>query len=227
MEALLAPDPAGEQGAWRRLAPYGVGVLVAAMLAFVLYRFLTHDSKPRKTVSNVVTVKLVQPPPPPPPKPEEPVEEQIQPEPEPMELPQPMEQPQALAAPDAMPGPAGPPGVAGLPGGGAPGGMFGGGGGGVGGGGGGNPFGSYAALLQSRVEGAVRGQAQLKRKRYRAVFRVWLNDDGVPQRVELIDTLGSAELDKKFRETVLGIERLPQAPPAGMPQPIVLRVNSL
>lgn len=226
---LFAAEPE-EQRSWRRFVPHAAGLLALAVVGFLLYRLVSSDSTVRKNVSDVVTVRLVQPPPPPPPPPkqEEPTKETPQPKPEPMEEPVRTETPPPLAAPSAaMPGPAGPPGVAGLPSGGSGIGIPGGGGGIGGGGGGGNPFGSYAALLQSRVQSAVQRQPALRRTRYRIEVQVWLTEDGAPNRVELLSSLGSKELDKQFRETLLGITRLPQAPPADMPQPIVLKVNSL
>jgi protein TonB len=216
---------------WQRFAPHAFSIVVMCLLAYFVYRVVTGDPTTRKNVSQVVTVKLVQPPPPPPPppKPEEQTRDKPEPKPEPLEKPIPAAQPPPLAAPsEGPPGPPGPPGVAGLPGGGAPGGVAGGGGGtGAGTGTGGNPFGAYTALLQSRVQSAVQRQPALRRSRYHVEVRVWLAADGAPKRVELGSTLGNPELDRQFRETLLSMGRLPQAPPAQMPQPVVLRVNSL
>lgn len=231
-EGLLSAA-ADEERTWRRFVPHVVGVLVLIVAGVFVYRLMSDDSTPRKAVSQVVTVKLVQPPPPPPPpKPEEPVKDKPEPTPEPLEKPLPAEQPPPLAAPSAPgpPGPPGPPGIAGLPSsgsgigiGGAGSGM----GGSGAGGGGGDPYASYAALLQSRVQGAVQAQPTLRRTRYRVDVKVWLSGEGSLERVELLNSLGSEELDKRFRQTLLSMSRLPHAPPANMPQPIVLQVNSL
>jgi TonB family protein len=57
-------------------------------------------------------------------------------------------------------------------------------------------------------------------------LQIWLTPEGRPERVELIGSAGSDDLDRAVRDTLLRMARMPQAPPSDLPQPVVLQVSS-
>jgi periplasmic protein TonB len=208
-----------------------VGLATAAVLiglGVLIYRIFTGTtSVPRKTVPDVVQLKLIPPPPPPPPPPPKMVEQP--------KMKQPELKPQQVVenhppSPKA-PTPPGPPaldvkgqgpsdsfGLQGNPGGGD---FLGG-----GGGGGGSRFGWYAALIEGRAREALQKERRLIGARYQVAVRMWLSSDGVPQRVELIGSTGKTDTDRLLQEVLQGIGKLPQPPPQDMPQPVILQVST-
>lgn len=223
----------GRQISWRSIAfgAAAIGLLVGlCLLAYHL--FTGEQTVPRKIVPNVVQLKIVQPPPPPPPPPPKMIE---QPKVTEQEIRTEQPQPDKPPAPDKpsdeppAPGPLsldakgeGPPDAFAL--GGKPGGsdFLGG-----GGGGGGSKFGWYAAMIQNRARDALQKQRRLMGSEYEVAVLVWLRDDGSPDRVELVESTGDAEIDRMVVQTLEQMPRLPQAPPPDMPQPVLLWVSSV
>jgi len=210
----------------RRFIIAGVIAAVAALIFYALYRAATSETVlPKKVVSDVVQMRLVQPPPlpPPPPRPkmvdqpkmrelarETPVQ-QLQPTPRLNAAPPPG--PLALDAqgqgpPDAF-------GLAGRPGGSDI----------LGGGAGGSAFGWYASLLEGRIQDALRHDRSLRGRHYDAGVKLWLSGSGEPQRAELLNSTGASDLDRALTEALRRMPPFPK-PPAGMPQPVVVRVSS-
>lgn len=99
------------------------------------------------------------------------------------------------------------------------------GGGGIGGGGG-SPFGRYAALVQQRAQDAVEQQKKLRSTRYRVMVKLWFAADGRLERAELVRSTGNEEVDRLLTEALNDMAKLPEPPPKGMPQPVVLRVST-
>lgn len=95
-----------------------------------------------------------------------------------------------------------------------------------GGGGGGSRFGWYSTLIKNHVEDTLRQQARLRRARYRVAVQVWLDGQGQPVRVELMESTGAADLDELLKRALQGMSRMPEAPPADLPQPVVMEVGS-
>lgn len=222
----------------RRLGPSALGLLVIASLAYLLYLAATGTTvKPKRLVEEMTVVRIVEPVPPKPPEiPKQKFVEQpkVQPqETRPMETPveaptPPAPTPKAGPSEPAAPaqlaaqgeGPSDSFALTGNPGGADLG------GGGGGGGGGGSAFGWYAQLLESRVTAALRRERRLKGVHYRVFIQIWVSPSGAVQRTEYISTSGKADVDRTIQETFKGLGQLPEPPPAGMPQPIVLRLDS-
>lgn len=97
---------------------------------------------------------------------------------------------------------------------------------GGGGGGGGSPFGAYTGLFEGRARDALQKQRKLLGFRYRVPVEVWLSADGAPERVELLGSTGNPETDSLVREGLLKMNKMPEPPPKGMPEPIVIQVSS-
>lgn len=213
----------------RRLATGAAVLLVLFCFGALLYRLFSGvRSVPRRNVPDVVTLRLVPPlpPPPPPPKmveppkvratvsPDKPLEDRP---PAPKQAQEkPPEGPPALDVKGAGPGDdfnlAGRPGGSDFLGG--------------GGGGGGSRLGWYRAMIEGRVQAAVQKQRRLTTRPYRVGVEMWLTADGSPERVELLDSTGSAELDQALAAAIRAMPALPEPPPKEMQQPIVFQVRS-
>ena len=211
------------------------GVLTALCLIGALVWSLMHQAAPHKTRAPKITLLApAAPPPPPPPPPKfekkpDPPKEQKE-----MKVDQPA-QPKMAAAPSPelkMDGPAGdgPSGFAqgnitsedisklGSGGNGTGGtsektGMF-------------SPFNSYAAALKGEVQRYLARQNALRRRQYSIDVLVWVGADGTVKRYKLSGTSGDDDVDAALEEALSSLPAFSQGPPANMPQPIRLRVNS-
>ena len=97
--------------------------------------------------------------------------------------------------------------------------------GGNGRGGGGSKFGWYAGQIQSKVTQAMqRNPKTQKASLARLEVRIWPDGTGRVTRAELASPTGDAAMDAAIRDQVLTGLQLPEAPPAGMKLPIVLRL---
>jgi periplasmic protein TonB len=94
-------------------------------------------------------------------------------------------------------------------------------------GGGGTRFGSYAAQVQSGIK-----EALLQNNKTRTalilgvVVRIWVDRTARITRAQLVGTLGEPSLDSAITNEVLTGLQLKEPPPADMPMPIVVRVNT-
>lgn len=99
--------------------------------------------------------------------------------------------------------------------------------GGGGGGGGGSKWGWYAGQVQGRVAGALRAHPKTRNGRWEnLVVRVWADSAGRVSRVALAGSTGDPAADAAIRSEILGGLQLQEPPPAGMPMPIVLRIQA-
>ena len=87
-------------------------------------------------------------------------------------------------------------------------------------------FAFYTNLLQRRIQHALQQAAALKGADFRVVVRVWLDTDGRLTRSELADSTGDAALDDALRTAMTEVPAVGEAPPAGMPQPVRIRVTN-
>jgi protein TonB len=224
-------------------------ILLIAVLVFVFREFFEKPVQTKKQVQQISVVKPPdQPPPPPPPKPEikppEVKEEKI-PEPEPEakpDEPEPEPEPEAEAPPagedlgvDAEGGAGGDSfGLVGKKGGA---GLIGSGSGkGTGdgkstiggGGGGGNAILWYAQHVQrelaSELDTALKDRA--RQTSYTAVLQVWISPNGDIERVELVNSSGTAVIDDALKAALSQIRGRFKPPPERMPQPLKIRIRS-
>ena len=235
METLEQEDEKGFFGFFRRrgvvlaLVCLAMGaVIVGAARIGTLGRPVVHRPAPE-----IRTIRL--PPPPPPPRPEP------LPRPEPAPAPEQMiEQPAVTEndnkppeAPKAAEAPSGALGTNirgdggsdafGLSGSGSGNGLVGGGGGG--GGLGGSRWGWYASKVQSQIQSALLENRKTRHATLRVTVRLWADSGGRIVRARLARSTGDARLDEALQNEVLGTLVLPEAPPTGMPMPIVLRIT--
>lgn len=213
-----------------------IGILLAIVLLGGVVSFLTSGVKGKKTVarkSEYVFVNPVPPPPPPPPPPklepppprEEPPQqdEMVEQEPVPDDEPPPEDSPpEAPPSDDLSTGIAGNGPDMGLSGGNGNGGRI----GGTGRKGGGSKYGWYAAKVQSSIADALRRHPSTRNAKMVLQVRVWPDANGLITRAQLVGSSGNAAVDQAIKNQILTGLQLPQAPPAGMPVPIVLRITA-
>lgn len=184
----------------------------------------------KKQAANIVNVMPVLPPPPPPPQP-------TPPPPEPAQTPPP-DEPEFVEekAPDSPPeaapdepepmgsniqgdGPADAFGLSGRGGGG----MIGGRGKGAGQG---SRFGWYAGRVQNAVSGALRNHRLTRASSMSLTARIWVDSAGRVGRAVIEGSSGDPEIDRALEQEILNRISLGDAPPEGMPMPIVMRINA-
>jgi protein TonB len=206
---------------WQRHLPVLIGalivVLAAGLLIWLVRNMLAHkDTGPKRMVDQKIT--MVRPPPPPvtpPPPPPEKVEQ-------PLEAPEPQQAPeQADEAPAEQLG-LDAEGAAGSDG-------FGlaarkGGRDLVGTGTG--AFVWYTTLVKDSILQALSDDERVRKGSYQVSVRVWLDASGHVDRIKLAGTSGNRTLDSAIENALTRLEKVREAPPLEMPQPITLRIVS-
>lgn len=84
---------------------------------------------------------------------------------------------------------------------------------------------AYAGLVLQRLRVELAADARLVSHDYVAVVHLWIDSQGRIVRYELPTGSGQASTDSALRDAFANAPRLPE-PPAGLPQPIRLRVTS-
>jgi protein TonB len=201
--------------------PVAIGVLIVLGVVLGLVRLVSgmkdQSDTPKREVPQVV--KIIRPPPdvppPPPPPPEEKVEEplpQDTPEPEPTDEAPPGAElgldADGVAGGDAF-------GLAARRGGAD-----------IIGGGGGAAFAWYTGLIKDGILDALSEDERVRKGNYKLTVRVWLAPDGRVERIALVDSTGNAQLDAAVEQALGRMNRVREAPPLEMPQPVTLRIVS-
>jgi len=211
-----------------------IGGLLTIVLLGGIVSFLTSGPKsnrPAARKSEFITITLPPPPPPPPPKIEPPKPKEVEPPKEEEMVEQdPVEEnePPPEAAPEAPSEDLG----TNITGGNGPDmGLSKGGGSGngkIGGTGrkGGSKWGYYAAQIQATVADALRRNSSTKSASFSMQVRVWADPNGRITRASLVGSSGNPAVDAAIKNQILTGLQLPQAPPAGMPMPINLRITA-
>ena len=208
-----------------------LGVVAAVGVLWLLSGFFGGKSSGKKKSTNIVNVMPVLPPPPPPPP------QPTPPPPEPEQAPPPdapefVEEKAPDAPPDTAPdepepmgsniegnGPADAFGLTGKGGGGKIGGRG-------NGGGQGSKFGWYAGRVQNAVSGALRNHRLTRTASMAIAARIWVDSSGRVSRAVIEGSSGDREIDRALEQEVLNRISLGDAPPEGMPMPIVMRINA-
>jgi periplasmic protein TonB len=167
-------------------------------------------------------VQIIRPPPPPPPPPDQPP-----PPPQKTEEPLPKDVPEPTPK-DEEPPPSQPLGIDadGSAGGDAFGLAARKGGSDLVGGNGSAAFAWYTNRLKDAVVEKLTADSRIETKKFSISVRVWLETDGRIKQVKLVTTTGNHDLDQRI-ETALGtLDRMSEAPPLEMPQPISLKIVS-
>jgi len=87
-------------------------------------------------------------------------------------------------------------------------------------------FGRYTALVKEAIQDALGDEDAVRKGNYTAIVRVWLANDGRVERAVLVQGTGKRDVDKAIELALTRVQRVPEAPPLEMPQPIVLKVVS-
>jgi outer membrane biosynthesis protein TonB len=180
---------------------------------------------PERQVVSIQLPKLAPPPPPPPklpppPPPEQKLVEQTpvaEPEKKPEAEPPKSDDPPALGT--NIKGPGGSDGF----------GLGSSGNGGLGRGGSGkagSKYGWYAGQVQGRIGEALRNHRKTRSASLNVQVRVWPDPSGRITRAQLVGSTGDSALDRTLQSEVLTGLQLAEAPPAGMPTPIILRLSA-
>jgi protein TonB len=83
----------------------------------------------------------------------------------------------------------------------------------------------YAGLLRDQVLESLQNDKRVRTGRgYSVQVRAWVRADGAVEKLELAQSTGDGERDQAIRQVLATISRLPQAPPADLPQPMLLRI---
>jgi protein TonB len=91
---------------------------------------------------------------------------------------------------------------------------------------GGDRFAWYAGMLKDDLLSFLAEHRDIRSRAYSVNVRLWLDGEGAVTRVALTSSTGDRDLDREL-ETLLGnMERVAEAPPSGLPQPVQIRIVS-
>jgi len=86
-------------------------------------------------------------------------------------------------------------------------------------------FGWYAAQVQSTIGDALRKNPKTRSASFGSQVRIWSDITGRVLRAKLSPSTGDPAVDDAINQSLTGLQ-LKEAPPAGMPMPIVMRVSA-
>jgi periplasmic protein TonB len=220
-QARLKGGKAGS--AWRSYLPIvAISLAVIALvggLGWLVVSGMDDSAQPTKKL--IQQVQIIRPPPPPPAPPPPP------PEPEEVDVPEPEEPEPEVAEADQPP--AGDQlgldaeGVAGADGFGLLGRK---GGRDLLGAGSSDQYSWYGQILKSDLIDKLAEIRDIRRDRYSVVVRLWLAPDGRIQKFKVVTSTGDAALDRDLVAALESLDRVSEMPPAGLPQPVRLRIVS-
>ena len=93
------------------------------------------------------------------------------------------------------------------------------------GGGSHSKFGWYAAQVQTSIGDALRKNPNTRNASFGSQVRIWSDITGRVTRAKLSPSTGDPKIDEAINQSLTGLQ-LKEAPPAGMPMPIVMRVSA-
>ena len=91
---------------------------------------------------------------------------------------------------------------------------------------GGSAYAWYAGLIKSEILEHLQDEKRARQGAYSVTVRVWVRADGSIERYAIAQSSGSVERDQAIESALGKIQRIPQGPPADMPQPVSLRIVS-
>jgi protein TonB len=207
---------------WVRHLPIFVGVFLTTTVGSAAVYFIKQfiDSPQPQTKQVIQEVRLVRPPPPPP---------EAAPPPPPPEVEDKVNVPDPQPTPDA-PSDQPPPGLLGLDSEGVAGGD------GFGlaahrGGrdllaSGGDRFAWYSGMLKQDLLSLLGDNRDIRARAYSVNVRLWLDAKGAVTRFALASSTGDREVDRRLNDLLASMERVAEAPPDGLPQPVQIRIVS-
>ena len=84
----------------------------------------------------------------------------------------------------------------------------------------------YGQILKSDLIDKLAEMRDIRRDRYSVTVRLWLAPDGRIQRFKVANSTGDAQLDRDLLAALESLGRVSELPPAGLPQPVRLRIVS-
>lgn len=90
-----------------------------------------------------------------------------------------------------------------------------------------NRYAWYGNLLERDIQNVLSKDKDLTNENYKVIVKLWLNNDGTVDRVDLANSSGDVERDKLIRLALGKMKSVKEPPPEGMPQPVKLRITSL
>ncbi|MEO7387742.1 MAG: energy transducer TonB, partial [Gammaproteobacteria bacterium] len=90
----------------------------------------------------------------------------------------------------------------------------------------GDQFSWYGQTLKSDLIDKLAEIRDIRRDRYSVVVRLWLAPDGRIQKFKVVNSTGNAQLDRDLVAALSSLDRVSELPPAGLPQPVRLRIVS-
>lgn len=84
----------------------------------------------------------------------------------------------------------------------------------------------YAGTVQQDLFEHLAEIKDIRRNRYSVLVNLWINSSGVIRRIVLANSTGIPELDKSIKLALNQMDRVSEAPPEGLPQPIRIRITS-
>ena len=81
-------------------------------------------------------------------------------------------------------------------------------------------------MLKDDILRRLSENKRVRANRYAVNVRLWIDRSGAVERVALASSTGDPQLDGELERALDGIDRIAQAPPADLPQPVRLRIVS-
>ena len=92
--------------------------------------------------------------------------------------------------------------------------------------GGGDRFKWYAGVVQRDVQSVLAGIDEIRKGKYSAVVRIWVDPQGLIERAEIVRGTGDSVLDTELERVLANDVKISNTPPDDLPQPVKLRINS-
>lgn len=84
----------------------------------------------------------------------------------------------------------------------------------------------YTSMLKDSLLDSLAEDERVRKGSYSITVRLWVAQDGRVENVKLMSTSGNRELDAAIEDALARIEKVREAPPIEMPQPITVRIVS-
>jgi protein TonB len=91
---------------------------------------------------------------------------------------------------------------------------------------GGDRFAWYGSTLKDDLLSFLSEHPDIRQRAYSVNVRLWLDGKGAVTRVALSSSTGDHDLDRELQTLLGSMEKVAQAPPADMPQPVQIRIVS-
>jgi protein TonB len=91
---------------------------------------------------------------------------------------------------------------------------------------GGDRFAWYAGVLKDDLLSFLSDHPDIRQRAYSVNIRLWLDGKGAVTRVALSSSTGDNALDRELQKLLGSMEKVAEAPPADMPQPVQIRLVS-